>query len=167
MDEDFESSIKVISFILQEAAHQNELISRQTLTISRFHTLVPPKITIHDYLKVLNEKTKCGKTCFISAMIYIDRLLTFQPTILITPTTVHKLFLIALLTASKFLTDVFYNNQVWALIGGVRTEEINILEREFLFMLEFSLVISKEEYEHYEKLLDNIANCRAFLSPTL
>lgn len=57
------------------------------------------------------------------------------------------------MTATKFNTDINYSNSVWAQIGGVRQEEMNVLELEFLFFLQFSLVITKDEFEKYEKQL--------------
>lgn len=155
MDSDFDSDLRVIAFILQEAASQNELLARSNLALTRFNTLAPPSITVLKYLRFLRDKAKCSRACFIVALIYIDRLLEKNTQISITPNTVHKLFLTSILTASKFVTDLSYSNTTWASFGGVRTEEMNILEREFLFLLQFSLVISKDEYEKYDKELNS------------
>ena len=154
MDDDFDNDLSVIAFILQETAVQNELLSRSNLTPTRFNTLSPPQISILKYLRFLRDKAKCSRSSFIVALIYIDRLLENNNHITITPNTVHKLFLCSLiLAATKFVTDLSYNNSTWANFGGVRTEELNILEKEFLFILHFSLVVSKDDYEKYENML--------------
>jgi hypothetical protein len=55
--------------------------------------------------------------------------------------------------ASKFFDDQYYNNAYYAQIGGVSTEEINSLEVEFLFMINFSLHVSREIYDQYHREL--------------
>ena len=41
--------------------------------------------------------------------------------------------------AAKFYDDIYYNNAYYAKIGGVPCHEINNLELEFLFMINFTL----------------------------
>ena len=147
----FDSTLKILALTLQEAATQNELLVGPNITLTRFHTLSPPKIPILKYLRYLKSRANCSETCFIIAMILLDKLLQTHSHIHITPNTVHKLFLCSLMTAAKFNTDTYYSNSVWASIGGVRAEEMNVLELEFLFLLQFSLVITKEEYETYDR----------------
>jgi hypothetical protein len=55
--------------------------------------------------------------------------------------------------AAKFFDDQYYNNAYYAQIGGVSTEEINSLEVEFLFMINFSLHVSREIYDQYHREL--------------
>lgn len=59
--------------------------------------------------------------------------------------------------AAKFFDDFYYNNAYYAKIGGVQPNEINILEIDFLFHINFSLFVTKEEYEKYYKQLINHA----------
>ena len=162
MDTNDDGVLKVIAFTLQETATQNELLSPSNATLTRFHTLSPPKIHILKYLRFLKEKTKSETSCFVMAMIYIDRLLSLHREITVTPTTVHKLFLTALLIATKFHTDIYFTNSLWASCGGVRMEEMNILECEFLFLIQFSLVISQEDYNRYVSLLGEKAKLPIF-----
>lgn len=146
-------TLKVIAFTLQEAASQNKLLIGREVSLSRFHTLSPPNIPILKYLEYLHENGNCPRSVFIVALILLDRLLTKQPQITITPNTVHKLFLCSILTASKFTTDLYYSNLTWANIGGIRLEELNVLELEFLFLLGFSVVVTKEEFNRYDSEL--------------
>lgn len=152
-EENIMPTLRVIAFTLQEAASQNKLLIGREVSLSRFHTLSPPKIPILKYLEYLHKNGNCPRSVFIVALILLDRLLTKQPQITITPNTVHKLFLCSILTASKFTTDMYYSNLVWANIGGIRLEELNVLELEFLFMLGFSVVVTKEEFNRYDSEL--------------
>ena len=146
-------TLRVIAFTLQEAASQNKLLIGREITLSRFHTLSPPKIPILKYLLYLHTKGNCPRSVFVVALILLDRLLLKKPEITITPNTVHKLFLCSLLTASKFTTDMYYNNLTWANIGGIRLEELNVLELEYLFALGFSIVVTKDEFNMYDSEL--------------
>jgi len=98
-------------------------------------------------------------------MIFLDRLMRNNNALQITSHPVHKLSLFVLLTAAKFNTDRHHRNSFWAEIGGVRNEEINVLELEFLFGLQFSLVIKKEEYAKYHNELKLKAQLPIFSNP--
>lgn len=165
VNDDTAAVLRVISFTLQQAAMQNDLLAGPNVTLTRFNTLAPPKISIFNYITFLREKTHTSKSCFIIAMILLDRLLRLQSGIQITPNTVHKLFLCSLMTASKFNTDLNLSNEAWAAIGGVRIEEMNILEIEFLFLLQFSINVKKDEYEQYNKELSEKAKLKPFRMP--
>ena len=51
--------------------------------------------------------------------------------------------------AAKFFDDHYYNNTYYAKIGGVPRNEMNLLELEFLFLVNFSLYLDPDEYEKY------------------
>jgi hypothetical protein len=157
----------VIAFTLQETAKQNLLVTGPNLHLTRFHTLSPPRVPILKYLQLLREKSQCDRSCFVVAMIFLDRLVVNNSQLQITPLTVHKLTLCALLTAAKFNTDCHFPNSFWAGIGGVRNEELNVLELEFLFGLQFSLVIKNEEYAKYAEMLHLKARLPIFAEPGL
>jgi len=67
--------------------------------------------------------------------------------------TSHRLALVAMLIAVKFNEDVFYTNKHYAQVGGVTTRELNLLEREFLQMLDWKVTIDKEEYDLYHGMV--------------
>ena len=165
--ESTDAVIRVIAFTLQEAAKQNLLVTGPNLQLTRFHTLSPPKISILKYLQFLQEKSNCDTSCFIVAMILLDRLMINNSHVQITPLTVHKLCLCALMTATKFNTDTHLPNTFWAGIGGVRVEELNLLELEFLFLMGFSLVITQDEYKKWDDELHLKAELPTFASPQI
>lgn len=165
MEPSDDAVIRVLAFTLHEAAKQNHLVTGPTLQLTRFHTLSPPRIPILKYLQMIREKSQCDRSCFVVAMILLDRLVRNNSSLQITPNTVHKLSLCALLTAAKFNTDCHHSNSLWAEIGGVRQEDLNVLELEFLFGLQFSLLIKEEEYEKYSEDLKLKAQLPPFAHP--
>lgn len=57
------------------------------------------------------------------------------------------------MVADKFLSDEFMTNADYALVGGLSLEELNLLEHEFLELIDFNLCIEEEHYKNYCKKL--------------
>ena len=62
-----------------------------------------------------------------------------------------RLFFIAIIVAIKFQEDRYYNNDYYAKVGGVSLKEINRMEKEFLYLINFRLLIEEETFEKYEE----------------
>jgi len=48
--------------------------------------------------------------------------------------------------AVKFYDDFFYNNAYFAKVGGVKPQEINMLELEFLAMIKYDLQVRQDVF---------------------
>jgi Cyclin len=82
---------------------------------------------------------------------------------LLTELNVHRVIITAILLAAKFFDDAYYNNAYYAKVGGVHTSEINGLESDFLFRINFSLYVTSDEFDKYRSgLLAHLAT-----TPTL
>ncbi|KAJ3206922.1 hypothetical protein HK099_000396 [Clydaea vesicula] len=59
------------------------------------------------------------------------------------------LFLASIITAHKFLDDNSYKNKLWSDLNGklFSCKDINLMERQFLSMLDYNLMVSQEEYD--------------------
>lgn len=55
--------------------------------------------------------------------------------------------------AAKFFDDHYYDNRHYSQVGGVPKEEMNLLELEFLFLLEFNLYVDPKEYDNFRTVL--------------
>ena len=96
----------------------------------------------------IHKYASCSKECFILALIYIDRLIQ-RNNFLLTELNVHRVVITAVLLAAKFFDDAYYNNAYYAKVGGVLVSEMNTLEVEFLFRIDFSLRVLPEVYDKY------------------
>lgn len=114
-----------------------------------FHGVRAPSISIGKYLERLYKYTNCSPSCFVVGYVYMDRLLHKHPKMLINSLNVHRLLVTSLLIASKMLDDVQYNNAFYARIGGVSNMELNRLELELLFLLDFEVMVSSPVFESY------------------
>ena len=126
---------QVVSKLIDEDARDN---------VTKFCALTPPAISVRSYLERIGQYADCSPGCFVLSMVYIDRL-----GMRLSPLNVHRLLITAVCVASKFLDDSFYPNSFYAQLGGIPLEELNRLEVEFLFSLNFSLHVSPSEYDRY------------------
>lgn len=49
--------------------------------------------------------------------------------------------LTSVMLAAKFFDDKYYNNKYFALIGGIKLKELNLLEKVFLNSLDYWLFV--------------------------
>lgn len=82
------------------------------------------------------------------ALIYVDRLIQ-RNNFLLTELNVHRVIITAILLAAKFFDDAYYNNAYYAKVGGVLVSEMNGLEVDFLFRINFSLHVTPELFDKY------------------
>ena len=90
---------------------------------------------------------KCSPACFVQAVTLIFRLAKRDAAYQLTSLNVHRLVLTGVLLSAKFLDDHYYNNAFYAKVGGVSTAELNRLEVEMLQLLNFRLLVPREELE--------------------
>jgi len=119
-----------------------------------FDTKTIPGISVTDYLMRLQEYFQCSDSCFVFALLYIDRVLTKHKKIHVTLYNIHRLYLAALVISVKFYEDEYFPNEYYAEIGGITRPEINKLEAEFLKLLNYKLIISSEFYDKYIKIME-------------
>lgn len=117
--------------------------------VTKFHALKAPGISIKQYLERIHKYASCTTECFILALIYIDRLIENNNFIL-SELNAHRVIITAILLAAKFFDDAYYNNAYYAKVGGVLVSEMNGLEVEFLFRINFSLHVKPEIFAKYQ-----------------
>eukprot|EP00298_Acanthocystis_sp_HF-20_P002237 c12681_g1_i1.p1 GENE.c12681_g1_i1~~c12681_g1_i1.p1 ORF type:complete len:185 (-),score=32.75 c12681_g1_i1:41-595(-) len=145
--------VKVLGCVLEQVVNRNDKIPVQPEHMTIFHAYKPPAISAQDYLTRVNKYVNCSNECYVMALIYLDRLIQLNPNFMISSMNVHRLLITSIMLAAKFFDDVYYNNNFYARVGGVPLTELNALEIEFLFLVNFSLHIETDEYEKYRKQL--------------
>jgi Cyclin len=116
---------------------------------TKFYAERAPTISLRGYAARILKYAPCSAECFITALIYIKRVVDVHGWELISGHTVHRMLITSVLISSKYLDDVFYNNTYYAKVGGVSAREMNKLELELLFLLNFQLNIESDEYQHH------------------
>ena len=112
-------------------------------------------------LQQIHKYASCSSECFVFALIYIDRLIQ-RNNFILTELNVHRVVITAVLLAAKFYDDSYYNNAYYAKVGGVPVTEMNGLELEFLFFIQFSLHATPDVFMRYRHELISHATWTVF-----
>jgi len=165
------SLIRVLGLVLGRLVEMNRQMmieggSSNVQMITKFQSSVVPDVTIEAYLERIHKYARCSESCFIVALIYIDRIVELK-NFVISNLNVHRVIITAVLLASKYQDDFFYNNAYYAKLGGVSVVEMNSLELTFLRTIEFSLHVKPELYSTYHKELHSYGICCQSRGPIL
>lgn len=159
--------VRVLSAVLERlVAVNNNLVKVGPSHVTKFHALKPPSISILHYLERINKYASCSTECFILALIYIDRMIQ-RNNFHLTDLNVHRVVITGVLLAAKFFDDAYYNNAYYAKVGGVLVAEMNSLEVEFLFRINFSLHVSPDVFKKYHAELISHAVATPVQAPCL
>ncbi|GAM26318.1 hypothetical protein SAMD00019534_094930, partial [Acytostelium subglobosum LB1] len=112
-----------------------------------------PMITIDLYIARILKYSPCSKECFITILMYIDRLIT-KRNFVVNSYNIHRILITSILVAAKYLDDIFYNNHFYSQVGGVSVKEINVMELDFLKLLSFDVSIKLESFVHYAAAME-------------
>ncbi|CAI9090313.1 OLC1v1025063C1 [Oldenlandia corymbosa var. corymbosa] len=160
--------LTILSYVLEKlVARNNHLVLSNNGTTSSYHDddqhhhqmrknylkgfdgVRAPSISIPKYLERIYKYTNCSLSCFVVGYVYLDRLIHRYPDSLVVSLNIHRLLLTCVMVASKMLDDVNCNNAFFARVGGVTNSELNRLELELLFLLDFRVVVSSNVFETY------------------
>lgn len=117
--------------------------------VTKFHSVRAPQLSIHEYLERISKYFQCSRECFVLCLVYIDRIVKLHPEFGICPLNIHRLLVTSVMLAAKFFDDVYYSNAYYAKVGGVRPKEVNVLEAQFLELIDWRLHVTPQEYEQY------------------
>lgn len=116
---------------------------------SIFNSSKIPSISFKNYLYRIQNFTEAEDNTLIIALIYLDRF-TEKNNIILTDYNVHKIFFLSVLIAIKYNEDLYYELFFYAKICGMDKNELKLLERKFVDMINFELFVKKEEFENYQ-----------------
>jgi len=116
---------------------------------SGFHAVCPPTISISTYLHRLHQYYHCSDQCLVLGLVYIDRIVNLNAEFVVSPLNVHRLVAVATMVAAKFWDDVFYSNDHYARVAGVKLAELNALEALLLKLLGWRLLVEPRDYRTY------------------
>jgi len=148
-----EKLVDVLSDVLNRLCERNNRFTPSNTPVTRFHALRPPQIAIKVYLERIAKYSNCSEECFVLALIYIDRLIRTNGSFLVNSYNVHRMIITSVMLAAKFFDDQYFNNAHFGRVGGVSCKEINLLEIEFLFMINFNLFVENDLYTTYDDRL--------------
>ncbi|KAI1454432.1 cyclin [Annulohypoxylon moriforme] len=111
--------------------------------------------TLEEFITQLVRSSNVQVPTLMSTLVYLTRLRSrLQPMAKGLRCTTHRIFLAALILAAKYLNDSSPKNKHWATYSHMSTDgysfgfsrtEVNLMEKQLLFLLEWELRISEED----------------------
>ncbi|KAF1998287.1 cyclin [Amniculicola lignicola CBS 123094] len=119
--------------------------------------------SVEEFITSLVERSHVQVPTLMSSLVYLSRLRSRLPPVAKgMRCTVHRIFLASLILAAKNLNDSSPKNKHWARYSAVRAfenfgfsiTEVNLMEKQLLFLLDWDLRINPEDlYFHLEPFL--------------
>ena len=114
-----------------------------------------PSVSIKSYLDRLAKYSKIENNTLLLILIYIDKVCDINK-IRLNYFNIHKMILASMLVAIKYNEDDYYSNSFYAKVGGVTKSEIDVLEYEFLVLIDFNLYVSDDLFLKYYDYIKNV-----------
>ncbi|SPO22258.1 related to PHO80 - cyclin [Ustilago trichophora] len=148
-DAQLEDVLVLVVDMLVKLTEHNDSLPLHPSALTRFHSRATPNISLSAYLRRIAKYTSVEKCCILILLVYIDRVCERLQGFTICGLTVHRFICAAILCASKALCDAFNTNEHYAKVGGISLAEINLLEKEFLQIIDWHLICSGSVLQHY------------------
>ena len=140
----------LISKVLEKIINNNKINKRYKLKRDIFTGKSLPKITLIDYINRIITYSDSEINTLICSLIYIDRINKIKA---INEFNIHRIFFTAVLISIKYNEDIIFNNDYYSKVAGVKLNEINKMELEFISLLDFNLYIDPEEFGSYKQFI--------------
>ena len=140
----------LISKVLEKIINNNKINKRYKLRRDIFTGKSLPKITLIDYINRIITYSDSEMNTLICSLIYIDRINKIKA---INEFNIHRIFFTAVLISIKYNEDIIFNNDYYSKVAGVKLNEINKMELEFISLLDFNLYIDPEEFGSYKQFI--------------
>ncbi|WVF66392.1 hypothetical protein IAT40_001132 [Kwoniella sp. CBS 6097] len=141
--------VDLLSHMLDLLIKHNDQVVLTPDALTRFHSRAAPGISVVEYLRRIVKYTNLEKIPLLSLLAYIDTTCTNLPTFTLSSLTVHRFLIASVCAGSKAQCDVFCTNAHYAKVGGIKTQELNALERELVKVTKWDLCCHAEQLQKY------------------
>ncbi|CAJ0647953.1 6671_t:CDS:2 [Entrophospora sp. SA101] len=103
-------------------------------------------ISLKVFVKETLRRSRTSYSTLQATLLYLFRIKSKISLI-----TDRRMFLAALIIASKYLQDCNYSNRAWSRVSGLPINELNTIEICFLRLIDYNLFISENNFKHWSK----------------
>ena len=155
INDELKGKILFISSLFEKLIENNtSKLNNSIFNLKIFETEEIPTISINKYIERIVKYTNCEENTLILSLIYLDKICLKN--IKLTVYNIHKFVFSSILVSIKFNEDKIYKNDYYAYIAGVSLKELNLMEDNFLQILDYQVFVNKNIFNKY---IINLRNC--------
>jgi hypothetical protein len=113
-------------------------------------------VSMGDLIFNILQRTRLSLTTLVTALFYLKRLKNLHPGCKGSKTACHRLVMSAFILAAKNNYDDTFDNKAWASVSLdlFSLKEINQMEKEFLYFLDYRLHVCRRDYVEFLRELE-------------
>ena len=155
INDELKGKILFISSLFEKLIENNtSKLNNSIFNLKIFENEEIPTISINKYIERIVKYTNCEENTLILSLIYLDKICLKN--IKLTVYNIHKFVFSSILVSIKFNEDKIYKNDYYAYIAGVSLKELNLMEDNFLQILDYQVFVKKNIFNKY---IINLRNC--------
>ena len=145
----YSSITKFINYINSISVNEKIIINATNSQVKSLICMHKPEITINDYIKRIFKSEIIDEQNYDAIILHTVNLLQYLKTkgIYLNPYSSHRILSTLIMLSSKIIDEYPHSNWYWSLLCGVSLEDINIMERSLIQLLDYNLhiVISQKQ----------------------
>ena len=145
----YSSITKFINYINSISVNEKIIINATNSQVKSLICMHKPEITINDYIKRIFKSEIIDEQNYDAIILHTVNLLHYLKTkgIYLNCHSSHRILSTLIMLSSKIIEEYPYSNWYWATLCGVSLEDINIMERSLIQLLDYNLhiVISQKQ----------------------
>jgi len=145
----YSSVVKFINTISNIIGNEKIIITENNHKVGSLICTQKPSITINDYIQRIFESELIDEENYNAIILHTINLIHYLKTkgIYLNNYSCHRIISTLIMLSSKIVEEYPHSNWCWAILCGVSLEDMNMMERSIMEILDYNLhiVISQKQ----------------------